>query len=204
MTSRAVDQRFLCVCYCTNASTGTDLRHSTFRHGMTRSVTSVTRMPRSATHTVLIGAQALCAPITLRYALSTGDVHTQHKGWVLMRYTMDDIIFGLSGWIELRLLVCLWPNISVLTSPGLSAPWGPLQIVFYIFFFAAGLGNEQSNRLCHQCLLQHECMGHDLGQSRVPGVQLLTPVRQCPFVCQSIETVLSYKICSSAPYWLFH
>lgn len=124
----------VCVCYCTNASTGTGLQHSTFRHGMTRSVTSVTRTPRSATHTVLIGAQGLCAPITLRYPLSTGDVHTQHKGWLLMSHTMACIIFGLSGWIELRLLVCFQkPNISVLTSSGLSVPWGPLQSLFYLF-----------------------------------------------------------------------
>lgn len=42
--------------------------------------------------------------------------------------------------------------------------------------FSAGVGDQQSYWLCHQRVLQHECVGDDLGQSRLSGVQLLTTV----------------------------
>lgn len=42
---------------------------------------------------------------------------------------------------------------------------------------SAGVGHQQSYRLCHQRVLQHECVGDDLGQSRLSGVQLLSTVR---------------------------
>lgn len=43
--------------------------------------------------------------------------------------------------------------------------------------WSAGVGHEQSYWLCHQCVLQHECVGDDLGQGCVSGVQLLSTVR---------------------------
>lgn len=42
---------------------------------------------------------------------------------------------------------------------------------------SAGVGHQQSYRLCHQRVLQHERVGDDLDQGRVPGVQLLSAVR---------------------------
>lgn len=52
---------------------------------------------------------------------------------------------------------------------------------------AAGVGHQQSYRLCHQRVLQHERVGHDLGQGRVSGVQLLSAVRLPTAVQHSSE-----------------
>lgn len=41
---------------------------------------------------------------------------------------------------------------------------------------AAGLGHEQSDRLCRQLVLQHERVGADLGQSCLSCLQLFTKV----------------------------
>ena len=42
--------------------------------------------------------------------------------------------------------------------------------------FSAGLGHQQPDWLRHQYVLQHECVGTDLGQSRLSCLQLLTKV----------------------------
>lgn len=42
---------------------------------------------------------------------------------------------------------------------------------------AAGLGHKQSDRLRRQLVLQHECVGPDLGQSGLSCLQLFTKVR---------------------------
>lgn len=44
---------------------------------------------------------------------------------------------------------------------------------------AAGLGYQQSYRLCCQLVLQHECLGPDLGQSHLSCLQLFAKVSKC-------------------------
>lgn len=44
---------------------------------------------------------------------------------------------------------------------------------------AAGLGYQQSDRLCCQLVLQHECLGPELGQSRLSCLQLFAKVSKC-------------------------
>lgn len=44
---------------------------------------------------------------------------------------------------------------------------------------AAGLGHKQSDRLRRQLVLQHECVGADLGQSGLSCLQLFTKVSKC-------------------------
>lgn len=48
---------------------------------------------------------------------------------------------------------------------------------------SVGVGHQQSYWLCHQRVLQHECVGDDLGQSCVSGVQLLSTVRLPTALC---------------------
>lgn len=71
---------------------------------------------------------------------------------------------------------------------------------FFFFFFqfvyclADSLGHNKQDRLCCERLQEDECLGRDLGECCLPGLQLLAQVRRMGWVPSSSPKTLHWQV----------
>lgn len=82
------------------------------------------------------------------------------------------------------------------TSP-LCLDWGNLLIFNNCISLTDSLGHDQQDWLCCACLQADECVGRDLGERCLPGLQLLPQVRQSSWALSSSPPKLAALFTSS-------
>lgn len=63
--------------------------------------------------------------------------------------------------------------------------WDSLLTSHNCVTLADSLGHDEQDWLCCECLQANECLGRNMGECRLPGLQLLTKVRQMSWALSS-------------------
>lgn len=64
----------------------------------------------------------------------------------------------------------------------------------FVYCLADSLGHNKQDRLCCERLQEDECLGRDLGECCLPGLQLLAQVRRMGWVPSSSPKTLHWQV----------